>query len=681
MPLKSGNKSARGAILLVIAAALLFATGFLAVSWRVATATEADQRLRLVEMTNSFVSIYAETRGDSTIVPATFRRMGIDHFTLNRSPSTTQANKSIRMPGRPGFELETVESDARLRSIIQEYVDDPAKAVREENRLENGRMIARTIFPSIANSESCTSCHNATLGAEVYKTGDVMGAFVVESDLTPVMWRNFRNACGVFIVALLIISWLARREQKRMATVVSTLEKRVVLEQQKFEAEAKAKFLMAHDPLTGLANRKMFHDKLEKMIAGDEAMGTIVGLLDLDDFKNVNDTFGHGGGDAQLKEVAHRLAEIIDLKGGVAARFGGDEFAFVVNVDSFPGDPSSVGEEIIKAMQEPFDYESMQLNLRCSVGLAVGSSVTDLTPNDLIRAADSALYAVKSSGKHGYRLYDDAIRASVGRRNKLAAQLPIAIAESGIRAVLQPQICLKSHDVVGFEALARWRCDNEEILPAEFIPIAEELSVIRTLDLAVLARAAEFVARHNRSGKSSVSLSANLSAESFYSDDLCDAILMILADTGLSPKLLMLEVTESVSISDWDRVQKALLHLGAHGVRASLDDFGTGYSSLSYLKQSGFDAIKIDRSFITEIVTSEDQQFLFQSMLNIANGLNKLVVVEGIETQEQADFVSRQGAQVGQGYYYSRPLEFDDVEDFLESCYDSRNLVDFRTTA
>ncbi len=665
----------------MIAAALLFATGFLAVSWRVATATESDQRLRLVEMTNSFVSIYAETRGDSTTVPATFRRMGIDHFTLNRSPSATQASKSIRMPGRPGFELETVENDERLRSIIQEYVDDPAKSVREEHRLENSRMIARTIFPSIATSESCTSCHNSALGAEVYKTGDVMGAFVVESDLTPVMWKNFLNACGVFIAALLVISWLARREQKRMATVVSTLEKRVVLEQQKFEAEAKAKFLMAHDSLTGLANRKMFHDKLEEMIDGVEGVGTIVGLLDLDDFKDVNDTFGHGGGDAQLKEVAHRLSEIIDLKGGVAARFGGDEFAFVVNVDGFSGDPSSVGDDIIQAMQEAFEYESMQLNLRCSIGLAIGSSLTDLTPNDLIKAADAALYVVKSTGKHGYRLYDDAIKASVGRRNNLAAQLPVAIAEHEIRAVLQPQVCLETHRVVGFEALARWRYNDEEILPAEFIPIAEEMGIIRALDLAVLKCAAELVARQNRSGKALVSLSANISAASFYSDDLCDAILMILADTGLSPKALMLEVTESVSIDDWDRVQTALQRLGEHGIRASLDDFGTGYSSLSYLKQSGFDEIKIDRSFITEIATSEDQQFLFHSIMSIASGLNKIVVVEGIETQEQADFVSLQGAQIGQGYYYSKPLEFSDVEDFMESCHDSSDMVDIRTTA
>ncbi|WP_187428408.1 hypothetical protein ROLI_043180 [Roseobacter fucihabitans] len=653
--------------MLSIAGALVFAVGFfLVTTWEV-TRVEASQRSQLIEMTNGFVSVFAENRGHGAPVPATFRRMGIEQFTKKESKSDSEVRTTVRMPGRPGLELRTQENDVRIKEIIQSFVDKTALDPLQEYRLENGRLVGRTIYPSVAGVESCVSCHNEILQDETYEIGDVMGAFVVESDLTAATWRNAQYSMVAFAIALLAFGVLARRERRRMREVVDSLEARVLLEKRKVEAEAHATFLTSHDALTGLPNRAMFRDRLASEIANRTGSGVSVGLLDLDEFKAINDTLGHGAGDALLAEVALRLTNVIKENNGLAARFGGDEFAIVFKAGEKHCSPDAVGRAILKALTPVFSYKDNVIHPRCSIGIATTCDGDPTSPAELLQFADAALYEAKNEGKNLFKLFDETIRSSLMRRTEIGAKLADAVFNDDIRAVLQPKLCLATGKFMGFEALGRWRLGGEEISPLEFIPIAEKIGLIRKIDIAVLHKAAEFVVREEAATGLKVPLSTNISALNFRAAGLAEAIQDVLWQTKLEPDRLTLELTETVAVENWNAVQEVLSILRPMGVRASLDDFGTGHSSLSYLRRFKFEEIKIDRSFIRDIEEDKETRFLFESIVDMAIGLGSTLVVEGIETSRQASIVSEKGAHIGQGFFFSRPLELTEAKSYLQS--------------
>lgn len=310
-------------------------------------------------------------------------------------------------------------------------------------------------------------------------------------------------------------------------------------------------------------------------------------------------------------------------------------------------------------------FKEYSVQPRGSVGIATALGGEDISPAELLRFADAALYEAKHEGKSHCRVFDDTIRASLGRRAEIAARLPEAIIGGGIRAVLQPKHSLINGRFEGFEALGRWSLEGEAIPPSEFIPIAEKTGMIRDLDLAVLRSAAAFVAEHEARTGLRIPLSANLSALNFRSEGLAEAIQDILWETGMKPDCLTLEVTESAAVENWASMQSTLAVLRPMGVRASLDDFGTGYSSLSYLRRFRFEEIKIDRDFISNIEENEETRFLFESIVEMAIGLGSTIVVEGIETSEQASIVSRKGAHIGQGFLFSAPLEIEEARAYL----------------
>ncbi|MCK0094635.1 EAL domain-containing protein [Yoonia sp. F2084L] len=616
-------------------------------------------------MTDSFVSTFTDARGDGAPVPATFRRMGIEHFTASKTDESSVIGTTVRMPGLPGLEMQTREQDPRLRRIIQGFVNNAELSQLHEHRIENGRLIGRTIYPSIAYQESCVTCHNARFGEGTYQIGDVMGAYVVESDLTAITTRQGYYAIAAFIAAFFVFRALASRERNRMSNVLNGLRARVRLEQQKTAAEAQAKFLMSHDALTGLANRSMFRDHVQQTLNEQLGSGVMIALVDMDEFKAINDTLGHAAGDALLVAVAQRLTRLADTADGLVSRLGGDEFALVLRQNDVFMSPAEVGRCVLAAFEETVLFEGNAIQPQCSIGVALVDDIEQASPTELLKAADAALYAAKAAGRNLFQIYDEKIRISAGRRTKIAAELPGAIANHQIRVALQPKVCLSEGRLFGFEALARWKMGDEEIGPAEFIPIAEEIGLIRLLDLEVLRTAASFVADIEATSGLQIGLSTNISAQNFRLGGLTEAVLDILTETRLPAQRLTIEVTESTAVENWAAVKDVLTALRRHGVRISLDDFGTGYSSLSYLRLFGFEEIKIDREFITDISEDDETLFLFESIVEMATGLGSTVVVEGIETPQQAAIVAEKGAQIGQGYLYSKPMELDAVRTYL----------------
>lgn len=642
--------------------AAVVALGYFAISSDQILRIERVEQQHLIDLTNAFTQAFAEERSADTVVPATFRRIGMDHFTAaaGQSTDTSATAASMRMPGMPGLELETIEDDERIRAYIASLSNTDTSMRLEEVRLEDQRLVSRTVVPSIASSPSCVACHNTALGEEAYNLGDVMGAFVVETDLTAAIATNALFAMGAYCLVFVGALLLARRERSRMDHVVEALT-------QKVEAESYANFLASHDALTGLANRKLFRDRLDMEVEGFFAskVGNVLAIIvDVDDFKLINDTLGHDAGDAVLKQIATRLREHIEIHKGMAARLGGDEFAALIPLTLESVDAKYLGNQLISALTEPLQHNGVSIEPRVSIGVAGLLDLDEAGPAQLLKAADVALYAAKERGKQCYHIFDDTLRSKIGRRLRLAAALPDAIRSGEVRAILQPQVDVHTSAVVGFEALARWTFQGQVISPVEFIPIAEEHGLISDLDIAVLEQATHLVqqlmTRSGRPFRLSVNASSHDLRNGAMVERLSDAILI----SGFDPKLLTIEITESALLSDWNAVCQRLEQLRSMGIKIALDDFGTGYSSLSYLTQFSFDIIKVDRAFLRNLDEESDRSVLLAHIIKLARSLNKTVVAEGVERREQAAHVARLGAQVAQGMLYG--LDIEDVPALLD---------------
>lgn len=662
-----------GTTLAVFLVALVVGGGSFAIMTTELVRKQGNDRRYLVEATNAFTSTFTEERNDHNVVPAVFRRLAIERLATieQKNGSQTHIPTTMRMPGMPGREIRTVEADPRLQVVIMDIANDPDRSVIKEHRIEDGKFIGRTIFPSVASNENCASCHNRKLGKPLYQPGDVMGAYVVESDLTRTTYKNFLYSLIAGGIALLGGFLVVRREHARMGSVITSLEGQVRAERDKREAEAYANFLSSHDVLTGLSNRKMYRDRLNSEVEAfrtDNLTGVFVALIDLDDFKLVNDSMGHDAGDALLVEVGRRLNSLVDPRIGLAARFGGDEFAFIVQKGPIFNDTDQVGKEIIRVMQGALSHRGLSIPIRCTVGVASLVDVPERNSVSFLKAADTTLYSAKKMGKGRYRIFDAELRDCMGRRAELTAALPNAIKTSQIKAAFQPQIDLKTGQIRGFEALARWTLNGQVIPPDRFIPIAEETGLVRDLDLLILRKAASFAVELGRNSGRPVHISTNMSALNFRSAGLADDILSILSEVGLPARQLTIEITETVLMENWGEVRELVEVLRGHGVRAALDDFGTGYSSLSYLSQIRFEEIKIDRSFVVNLCKDRQTSALFEGIVDLSIGLGQTVVIEGIEREEQASFVIGKGAHIGQGFLFSRPLNPEDAARiFLEN--------------
>jgi diguanylate cyclase (GGDEF)-like protein len=423
-------------------------------------------------------------------------------------------------------------------------------------------------------------------------------------------------------------------------------------------SEAKIAHMAHHDALTGLPNRRLLDERLEYAVAHAKR-GEIVAthLLDLDYFKNVNDTLGHPVGDKLLRMVADRLRRLV-REGETVARMGGDEFAIVQVQVAQPSDATALAQRVIEGVSEPYEIDGHQVVVGASVGISV--SVTDGPSSDLLlRNADLALYRAKSGGRGTLRFFEPEMDAQMQTRRLMESDLRKALVGHEFEVHYQPIVNLQSNEISAFEALIRWQhSERGMVSPAAFIPLAEEIGLIVPLGEWVLRTACSAAARWPDHTK----ICVNLSPVQFRSRGLVEVVIGALAASGLRPGRLELEITETVLLADTEATLAVLHQLRGLGVRIAMDDFGTGYSSLSYLQTFPFDRIKIDRSFVKGIAEDIGSLNIVRAVAALAKGIGMATTAEGVETQEQLDAVKAEGCTEMQGFLFSRALPSRDIE-------------------
>jgi diguanylate cyclase (GGDEF)-like protein/PAS domain S-box-containing protein len=427
------------------------------------------------------------------------------------------------------------------------------------------------------------------------------------------------------------------------------------------ESQDKLDHLAHHDPLTALPNRLLFHDRLQHALQRAERDNEQLAVLfiDLDRFKNVNDTLGHHVGDELLKQVAAALAGHL-RDGDTLARLGGDEFIVLLeNVHGAFG-AGHVAEKLMSMFEQPFSVADHELFVTGSVGISLfPQDATDL--NMLIRNADVAMYQAKARGRNGYQFYAPSMSGEGVERLRMEAMLRRSIERNEIFLEYQPQVEIDSGRLIGVEALVRWQSPELGLVsPARFIPLAEDTGFIDRLGKWVLVEACRQMVRWQEAGLAVPKIAVNLSVRQFERGGMANTVAGVLRATGLAPACLQLEVTESVIMKTGDALV-FINDLHAIGVGLAIDDFGTGYSSLAYLKQLPVQTLKIDRSFIKDISTDANDEAIAIAIIQLGKSLNLSVIAEGVETEEQAAFLLRHGCNQAQGYLYSRPASAGDV--------------------
>jgi len=426
-------------------------------------------------------------------------------------------------------------------------------------------------------------------------------------------------------------------------------------------AEAQLAFAATHDPLTGLLNRSALLDQAQARLAAEGQPDCFsVHLIDLDGFKAVNDTLGHGAGDHLLKQVASRLRCIAGAE-DLIARIGGDEFAVIRRAEGAGGRPRlRMGGRIIEALAEPFELDGRQINISASVGIALFPEHSS-SPEDLLKKADLALYEVKAAGRNGYRLYQPTMLKAVEEEKLLEAKLRVALAREEFELHYQPILDVRTRSVRAVEALVRWCHPVEGLIPpARFIPAAEQSGFILPLSEWIIRKACQDA----MGWPSDIGLAVNVSAIQFKRGKLFDVVLQALLRSGLNPQRLQIEVTETALLEHQSEQLRTFRQLKNMGIALVLDDFGTGYSSASYVTDFPFDKIKIDKSFVQGLPKRECAAVI-ASAVALAKGLGITITAEGIETETQFRSLRPLGIDFVQGYLFSPPMPSDQWIDGL----------------
>jgi len=443
-----------------------------------------------------------------------------------------------------------------------------------------------------------------------------------------------------------------RDDDGRPLRLVATLEDVTSRRQ----AAEQIEYMATHDALTGLPNRTLLADRIERAIssARRESHKVAVIFMDLDHFKQVNDTLGHRIGDLLLIAVAGRLMPHL-READTVSRQGGDEFVILLPELHEAADAATVCDKLLKELEEPVQFDGHELRISASMGVA-------LYPDDgpdreaLLQKADVALYRVKDSGRRAYRFFSSEMNAELSDRIDLESRLAGALASGHLELWYQPQFDMASGDLSGAEALMRWfEPDGTSVPPGRFIPIAEQFGHIHELGEYALRSACAEARRWSSELGAELPVAVNLSAAQFKRPGLTEMVAQILAETGLNPHLLVLEITESVIMEDEDLTKQTLRALAATGARLAIDDFGTGYSSLAYLKRFPVHHLKIDRAFIKDLGRDPDDEVIVRTIVQLGHSLGLQIVAEGVETDQQADILQRHGCEFVQGFLYGHP--------------------------
>jgi diguanylate cyclase (GGDEF)-like protein len=440
------------------------------------------------------------------------------------------------------------------------------------------------------------------------------------------------------------------------------LEKGRLIEQLKVEA-TRRQHQALHDDLTGLPNRLHFHEACRQALAG-RAPGELVAvmLMDLDLFKDVNDTLGHQTGDDLLVEVAQRIARSIRTP-DLAARLGGDEFAVLLHDIGDEQAAVAVAERLVAAVHAPYEVHGFELEMGISVGAAI-APVHGEDPQTLLQHADVAMYAAKRD-QVGVRVYSAEADQHSPWRLQLATELRRAIRDEELVVHFQPKARLADGEVIGVEALVRWPTSPVgPVRPDEFVPVAEQAGLITPLTMLVLRHSIAATLGWRHAGHD-VPVAVNISTRSLLDPDFPDEVLGLLRATGFPAERLTLEITESSIMSDTRRALDVLERLAGTGIRLSVDDFGTGYSSLSYLQRLPVHELKVDRSFVFQVSDDQGSRAIIRSVVELGHSLGLQIVAEGVENQTAWSYLLEAGCDIGQGYFLSRPISEPDMLSWL----------------
>lgn len=446
---------------------------------------------------------------------------------------------------------------------------------------------------------------------------------------------------GLMISGLLYLGLLVRRTRRL----------RIELRARR-KAEHEAQRLADHDSLTSLANRRSLTATIDRQLAcvapGEELS---VLAIDLDRFKPINDTYGHEGGDLALVTIAHRLRKLVS-EPGIVARMGGDEFACAIRHPAGSAMPVDLAEAILHSVAKPIQLRGGLAEVSASIGI-VTATADGRSADEMLGAADFAMYRAKHSGRSTYCTFLPSMEEEMRERAELELEMHAGIHRNEFVPFFQPIVALKTGEVTGFEALARWKHPTRGLVPPDqFIPIAEDAGMIQDVGFAVLRRACI----EARQWPQHLTLSVNISPLQLNDPWLAQRIIQVLCTTGFPAGRLIVEVTENRLVQDIEAARAILLSLKSAGIQIALDDFGTGYASLKHLRELAFNRIKIDRNFVQDMNAEENGQIV-RAILSLSEGLGLPVTAEGVETDDSADALAQLGCDYGQGYLFSRPVD------------------------
>lgn len=570
------------------------------------------------------------------------------------------------------YQTQIIEQHSIYLQSIIDGIDDPIMVIREDYTIPlMNKSVKNSIDISYIADPDSPKCYEVSHRRSTPCDGDdhpcpLKNVCDTQKHISVV--HNHKHD-GVDHFVELSASPLFDAENNFLGIIESARDITQDLEVQKILQEQKSELLHQahHDALTGLPNRTLFNDRLSQAIEKAKRNNTKVAIffIDLDHFKEINDSMGHNVGDEVLKSVTQRLQRSVRAQDTIA-RLGGDEFTVIVEDFLDIHNLSSIANKVLKSLSNVIELEDIPLYVSSSIGISIYPEDGD-TATNLLKFADSAMYKAKAEGRNNYQFYDLSMTEQAFERVVMEANLREALSHNHFVVYYQPQTNAITNKLCGMEALVRWRHPNLGLIaPSKFIPLAESTGMIVELDREVMKMAMEQFAHWYAQGLNPGKLAINLSVKQLEQQDFLPYLKTLLDETRCQADWIELEVTESKMMNNPEKAIAILKQINALGINLAIDDFGTGYSSLAYLKRLPIHKLKIDQSFVRDLPSDEEDAAISKAIIALAKSLNLDVLSEGVETLEQKEFLVEHGCDIIQGYFYSKPLPREDMERYLQ---------------